>query len=90
MSERERRALRLLRREVSETDAELAGLLLDRMETARSIGRLKTILGLPVEDPDREREVLELLRRRCRSEREARVLERVFREVIAVCREAQS
>ncbi len=90
MTRSEPSELRLLRRNVSETDAELAELLLSRMETARSIGALKRALGMPVVDPGREKEVLESLRARCRSDMQARVLERVFKEIISACREVQS
>ena len=46
-----------LRARIDALDAALAGLLVQRLETARMLGPLKKAAGLPVFDPAREHEV---------------------------------
>ena len=47
-----------LRREIDEIDSELVRLYAERMKTVRKIGEYKQENGLPVTDPERERELL--------------------------------
>ena len=47
-----------LRREIDGIDSELVRLYGERMETARKIGKFKKEQGLPVADPERERQLL--------------------------------
>ena len=56
---RDRDELEVLRKEISKTDDEMSGLFDHRMMLAKRIGELKQRLGLPVCDPDREKEILE-------------------------------
>ncbi len=55
--------LQALRRRLDALDRELAGLLRRRLELAEEVGALKRRLGLPVNDPLREAEVLNHYRR---------------------------
>jgi len=50
--------LKKLRKEIDRIDAEILSLLEERVETARKIGAVKKEKGLPVSDPQREKEVI--------------------------------
>lgn len=50
--------LKELRTMLDETDAEILRLFSERMQISERIGRVKRAQSLPIEDPDREREVL--------------------------------
>ncbi|MDK2914156.1 MAG: chorismate mutase [Thermococcaceae archaeon] len=71
--------LAILRRRIDEIDWEILQLLQRRMEVARAIGEAKLKLGLPVYDPDREREVLS----------RAGEFRRVFEAILEVSRDVQ-
>ena len=43
-----------LRKKIDRIDGELIGLLRERLQTAREIGRIKKMNDLPIIDPDRE------------------------------------
>ena len=51
--------LKKLRKEIDKTDREILTLIEKRVEIAGRIGALKKEKGLPVSDPDREKEVLD-------------------------------
>jgi chorismate mutase / prephenate dehydratase len=64
VDERERddavgRSLLRLRAEIDRLDAELLERFIARLEIAEQIGAIKRALGLPITDPEREREVLD-------------------------------
>lgn len=50
-----------LRERIDETDRELVALFKDRMEICREIARVKKEAGLPIENKEREEEVLKKL-----------------------------
>ncbi|WP_048056129.1 chorismate mutase [Pyrococcus sp. ST04] len=50
--------LKSLRREIDEIDRQIIALLEKRLDIARQIGEIKKNLGLPIEDKEREVEIL--------------------------------
>jgi len=67
------------RRSIDVIDQEILGLLEARMKLCRKIGEAKKERGYPITDPEREKEVLD----------RAGPYSRVFKEIIALCKEAQ-
>lgn len=47
-----------LREQIDELDRQLVGLFEKRMSVCREIGRRKCAMGLPVEDPEREKDII--------------------------------
>ena len=82
------RTLPALRQRLDELDAELTALFARRQALARRIGGVKREQGLPVCDPERERQVLasrgDLLPERRRQ------VERLFALLMELSREAQT
>ncbi len=68
-----------LRDRINEIDREIMRLLRERIEIAKEIGKYKKKKGLPIWDPQREREILETVGE----------FRAVFREIIGLCRSAQ-
>lgn len=73
------RELERLRREISDVDGELIGLLRRRLELAQRIGAVKERTGRPVMDPAREAEVV---RRAAEAARERGVDPELVRDVL--------
>ncbi len=79
-SENEKRLLEL-RRDIDEIDAEIVQLLCERYDTALELAKVKRELGLPLENRQRESEVLSFIRG-LQAEEYAYLTEAVFRTVI--------
>jgi len=60
------RRLEVLRRHVDELDERLLELLAERLKLASELAEVKKKLGLPVRDEERERKVMEAVRKRAR------------------------
>ncbi|MEA2624230.1 MAG: chorismate mutase / prephenate dehydratase [Candidatus Binatota bacterium] len=80
-----RGSIERLRGEIDAVDDRLLGLLEERAELAREIGRAKARDGAVVYVPSREKKILERLTRKRHSLPE-NVVRAVFREVISACR----
>jgi len=79
-----------LRKSMDELDDKILGLLRSRVELSKRIGELKRRGGLPVRDPDRERAVLERVRRFSRQLGfDPLELEEVFLKILAASRRVQ-
>jgi prephenate dehydratase/chorismate mutase len=70
------------RKEIDRIDQQLIDLLNLRAETAIRLGREKHNAGLPVCDPEREREILERIRSLNAGPLDSDALERIFQQVI--------
>ena len=83
-------ALEPLRKRIFEIDEELVGLLRERVRLALEIGRIKAELGVPVFDPEREKEVMLNAIRIPHAPLDSRSLEDLFGRILAICRDAQA
>ncbi len=70
------------RRMIDEIDAQLVELLNQRSRCAIEIGKLKRAYQMPIYSPEREREVLERVRRLNRGPLDDDALRRVFERII--------
>jgi chorismate mutase len=76
-----------LRKRIDEIDSKLIDLLDERMSVALEVGRVKAAEGLPVHDPERERQLLRNLSRKSTALLAPRDIEAVFGRIMAVsCR----
>jgi chorismate mutase/prephenate dehydratase len=78
-----------LRDRVREIDRRIVDLLSERMATALEIGRAKMRLGIPIEDPEREQQVLSFVLELPHAPIEREHLIALYRQIIAMHREAQ-
>jgi chorismate mutase len=83
-------ALARARAEIERIDRALVGLLAERVERSRRIGRLKSAAGLPVHDAAREAEVMRLVASVARDHGlpDAAIRD-LYWQIIALSREAQ-
>jgi monofunctional chorismate mutase len=77
------------RAEIDRIDAQLIALFEERMQVARAIGSYKASRGMPVFDEEREKEKLLSVRAAAKDARSADELERFFRAVMEISRDAQ-
>ena len=74
------------RRKMDEIDRKLVELLNERSQCAIEIGKIKKATQMRVYDPDREREVLENVRRQNSGPLDHESVTRLFERVIDECR----
>ena len=74
------------RSRIDEIDRKLVELLNDRTQCAIEIAKLKKALNMRVYDPEREREVIERVRRENHGPLDNDGLQRLFERVIDECR----
>ncbi len=78
--------LESLRGEIDKCDNEILNLLNKRMEIVKTIGELKKESKAPIYRPERERSILERLKRQNRGLLTASAIEAIFLEIFAVSR----
>ncbi len=78
------------RREIDRIDAELQRLFEARMEVSKKIGAYKASHGMPVFDGKREEEKVRALKEKASSPENAEGIARLFKEMFAISRDAQS
>lgn len=79
-----------LRKQIDETDASIARLVAERIKLAERIGREKDRQELPVTDAEREKQVLERIRRLAEAENiNPKAMEEIYRKVIEASRKVQ-
>jgi len=81
--------LEALRREIDRIDDRLLDLYNERLKIVQEVGRLKNSTGAPIYRPEREREILERLKRRNREQGgllSDEAIEALFLELFAVAR----
>ena len=71
-----------LRRRIDALDRDLVRLLNERSRWAVEIGRLKGQAGLPIHDPEREREILHQIAQSSAGPLEAEALSRLFERIL--------
>ena len=80
-----------LRKEINRLNTEIVEKLAQRVEVAKEIGAVKKRRGLPIVDRGREKRVIEQVRGLALSlGLDADGTERVFREIIRLCTEAET
>ncbi len=92
MEKETRSALKKLkekRREIDLIDQKLSTLLNQRVRIATEIGKIKKGIGKKIDDPGREKEVLERLRRRNRGPLKEEDLKKIFATIMKACRKSQ-
>lgn len=79
-----------LRKEITRLNTEIVEKIAQRVEVAREIGAVKRRYGLPIVDREREKCVIEQVKGLALSlDLDADGTERVFREIIRFCTEAE-
>ncbi len=77
------------RKQIDEIDRKLVELLNQRARMAQEIGRLKRNTHMPIYEPDREKAILENVRRQNQGPLPAEELARIFERMIDVMRKLQ-
>jgi chorismate mutase len=77
------------RRKIDEIDRQLVALLSLRAQAAHEIGRLKREIGMPIYEPDRERDVFENTRKVNQGPLPDRDLQRIYERIMDVMRQIQ-
>ncbi|HUK86663.1 MAG TPA: chorismate mutase [Terriglobales bacterium] len=77
------------RRQIDEIDRKLVELLNQRARMAQQIGRLKRHTRMPIREPERERTILENVRRASRGPLPPEELAGIFERMIAAMRKLQ-
>lgn len=78
--------MEMLRRSIDDLDESLVRLLNERSACALAVGKLKRELGLQVQQPDREREVLAHVRSANTGPLDSKTVERLFERIIEEAR----
>jgi len=77
------------RRKIDEIDRKLVELLSERALAAHEIGKLKRTAGMPIYEPDRERDVFDNARKVNKGPLPDRDLQRVYERIMDVMRHIQ-
>ena len=77
------------RRKIDEIDRKLVDLLSERAQAAHEIGKLKRTAGMPIYEPDRERDVFTNTRGANRGPLPDRDLQRIYERIMDVMRHIQ-
>lgn len=81
--------LESLREEIHEIDQQLVQLLQKRIQTALQIGQIKSDLGLPIFDPQREQEVIAHVLDIPHAPMDSESLKTLFINILDICRKAE-
>jgi chorismate mutase-like protein len=77
------------RRKIDEIDRKLVELLSERAQAAHEIGKLKRNVGMPIYEPDRERNVFDNTRNANKGPLPDRDLQRIYERIMDVMRHIQ-
>ena len=77
------------RRKIDELDRKLVELLSQRAQAVHEIGKLKSLSGLPVYEPDREKKVFENVRSANAGPLPDRDLLRIYERIVDVMRQSE-
>jgi chorismate mutase len=77
------------RRKIDEIDCKLVELLSERALAAHAIGKLKRAAGMPIYEPDRERDVFDNARKVNKGPLPDRDLQRIYERIMDVMRHIQ-
>ncbi len=82
--------LEQLRMEIDRLNEEILRRISERVAISTRIGEVKRRMGRPIEDPEREVRVIEMVGEMAeRHGLDVEEVKRIFREIIGLCREAQ-
>ena len=77
------------RKEINLLDLKLLTLLNQRLRMALEIGKIKKEMGKKIDDPRREKEVLERLKLKNKGPLKDEDLKKIFTTIMKVCRKSQ-
>ena len=83
------RKLKKKRKEINLLDLKLLTLLNQRLRMALEIGKIKKEIGKKIDDPRREKEVLERLKLKNKGPLKDEDLKKIFTTIMKVCRKSQ-
>ena len=83
------RKLKKKRKEINLLDLKLLTLLNQRLRMALEIGKIKKEMGKKIDDPRREKEVLERLKLKNKDPLKDEDLKKIFTTIMKVCRKSQ-
>ena len=83
------RKLKKKRKEINLLDLKLLTLLNQRLRMALETGKIKKEMGKKIDDPRREKEVLERLKLKNKGPLKDEDLKKIFTTIIKVCRKSQ-
>jgi chorismate mutase len=78
------------RRKIDDIDRKLVDLLCQRAQAVHEIGKLKSVAGLPVYEPDREKKVFENARTANAGPLPDRDLLRIYERIVDVMRQSET
>jgi monofunctional chorismate mutase len=78
-----------LRNQIQEIDHQIAKLLHKRIDTVLEIGQIKSELGLPIVDKNREKQVITNVLNDSNNPVHTKSIHKFFRYIIRICRETQ-
>ena len=81
--------LKKKRKEINLLDLKLLTLLNQRLRMALKIGKIKKEMGKKIDDPRREKEVLERLKLKNKGPLKDEDLKKIFTTIMKVCRKSQ-
>jgi monofunctional chorismate mutase len=81
--------LERLRAKIDSIDDQIITLLLERLEAAAAVGKIKREHGLPVEDAAREEEILMAIHSRFRGSPCEDRIQKIYREIMSAARSVQ-
>ena len=81
--------LKKKRKEINLLDLKLLTLLNQRLRMALEIGKIKKEMGKKIDDPRREKEVLERLKLKNKDPLKDEDLKKIFTTIMKVCRKSQ-
>jgi chorismate mutase len=81
--------LECLRQQIHDIDREIVRLLSERFQLALKIGQIKTGMGIPFFDRNREKEVISNVLKMPHAPLDEKSLEELFQHILQICREAQ-
>jgi chorismate mutase len=81
--------LKKKRKEINLLDLKLLTLLNQRLRMALEIGKIKKEMGKKIDDPRREKEVLETLKLKNKGPLKDEDLKKIFTTIMKVCRKSQ-
>ncbi len=77
------------RKELDRINQKLLTLLNRRLRITLEIGKVKKEMGKKIHDPEREREILDRLKRKNKGPLKKEDLRRIFMTIMKVCRQSQ-
>jgi chorismate mutase len=81
--------LKKKRKEINLLDLKLLTLLNQRLRMALEIGKIKKEMGKKIDDPRREKEILERLKLKNKGPLKDEDLKKIFTTIMKVCRKSQ-